>query len=245
MANSFPAELCVPTVISAEARPTLRVNTRTRALVALVRSVLGYTPRKVLVVGCGSGEEAAALAIGLTADVTGVDIKEDFDPVAACHATLMRADATRLPFATHSFDFVYSHHALEHIGAPVLALSEMKRVLRPGMSYFVGTPNRSRIVAYINAPGTPISTRIKWNIIDWRARLQGRFRNEYGAHAGFTAPELAAMLERAFGGEPHDLSEAYYRRLYTRNQGLLRAVSATRLSSIVFPSVYFIGESRA
>lgn len=149
------------------------------------------------------------------------------------------------PFPTHSFDFVYSHHALEHIPDPVRALAEMNRVLRPGMSYFVGTPNRSRIVAYINAPGTPIATRIKWNLVDWSARLRGRFRNEYGAHAGFTARELATLLQDAFGAAPQDLSEAYYRRLYSGKQELLRLICASNLSSVVFPSVYFIGEGRS
>jgi len=237
-------ELAIPTVIAAGDLPPVNVNKRTRTLVDLVRTSLGYTPRKVLVAGCGDGYEAAALATGLGAEVSGVDINDSFDPVAACHATLLRADAMRLPFPDRSFDFVYSHHALEHIADPVRALAEMNRVLRPGMSYFIGTPNRSRIVAYINAPGTPVATRIRWNLTDWRARLNGRFRNEYGAHAGFTSRELAGLLRVAFGGTPLDLSETYYRRLYGSRQALLRVICASNLSNVVFPSVYFIGESR-
>lgn len=97
MTESLSDELGVPTVASTGTLPPLNLNNRTQALVSLVRSSLGYAPVKVLVVGCGSGYEAAALALGLNAKVSGIDIREEFDPVAACHATLLRADAERLP----------------------------------------------------------------------------------------------------------------------------------------------------
>jgi ubiquinone/menaquinone biosynthesis C-methylase UbiE len=42
------------------------------------------------------------------------------------------ADACVLPFRDASFDAVFSHALLQHVGSPLDAVREMKRVLRPG-----------------------------------------------------------------------------------------------------------------
>lgn len=42
------------------------------------------------------------------------------------------ASAYEMPFADHSFDVVFSHALLEHLGAPERALAELHRVTRPG-----------------------------------------------------------------------------------------------------------------
>jgi SAM-dependent methyltransferase len=42
------------------------------------------------------------------------------------------ADGLQLPFADDSFDFIMSQAVLEHVPDPVKAVSEMKRVLKPG-----------------------------------------------------------------------------------------------------------------
>jgi ubiquinone/menaquinone biosynthesis C-methylase UbiE len=49
-----------------------------------------------------------------------------------------------LPFPDASFDVVHAHQLLQHLSAPVRALSEMRRVLRPGGRLLVHTmPNRT------------------------------------------------------------------------------------------------------
>lgn len=226
----------------AASRPVQLFTGRLTALVDLLRGRLSPPPRTALVVGCGTGIEAAALAAGLHARVTGIDIGGRFDAAAASIARLMVADAMHLPFPDRSFDFVYSYHALEHIADPARALAEMRRVLAPGGWYFVGTPNRTRIVAYIGSRAT-LAERVRWNLADWNTRLRGRFRNEYGAHAGFSAEELESMLATAFGNRPFSASEAYYQAQYPKHQALVGTLTTAGLSRFVFPCVYFLGRS--
>ena len=41
-------------------------------------------------------------------------------------------DLFALPYPGESFDVVHLHQVLQHLGDPVAALLEMRRVLRPG-----------------------------------------------------------------------------------------------------------------
>jgi ubiquinone/menaquinone biosynthesis C-methylase UbiE len=57
--------------------------------------------------------------------------------------TVVQGDARALPFANNSFDFVYSHAVIEHLGSREQQsefLAETLRVARKGV--FVTTPNR-------------------------------------------------------------------------------------------------------
>jgi ubiquinone/menaquinone biosynthesis C-methylase UbiE len=99
---------------------------KTEVLAALIREQIGRPIRRALVIGCGSGGEAAVLAGELQAEVIGVDLEAAFDPAAAAIVDLRQGDATRLEFADRSFDFVYSYHALEHIPNCNQALLEMR-----------------------------------------------------------------------------------------------------------------------
>ncbi len=198
-------------------------------------------PASILVVGCGSGREAGILARHLGAETVGIDISEsfEFDHAGSAPARLETMDARALAFPDRSFDLVYSFHALEHIPEPERALSEMARVLKPDGHFIIGTPNRSRLVGYFNAPH-PLPLKIKWNLGDWRMRLAGKWRNETGAHAGFSATELLAMTRAAFG-RSRDISTAYYRALYPTHAGKVAALDRSGLRAIAYPCVYVGG----
>src|SRR6185369_15107300 len=103
-----------------------------------------------------------------------------WDPAAAVVAKLQWGVATALEFPDGWFDLVYSYHALEHIPDFRRALSEMKRVLADDGRYFVGTPNRQRLIGYLGSQNTSIRKKILWNASDWSARMRGKFRNEFG-----------------------------------------------------------------
>jgi len=194
---------------------------------------------KLLVVGCGDGREAHALANALGCDVTGVDLRDDFDPQAAAAVRLKTTDATALPFATGEFDFIYSYHVLEHIPRYRDALAEMNRVLAKGGGLWIGTPNRARLVGYIGSNVT-MRKMIEWNAIDWKARLRGRFRNELGAHAGFTLRELGGELRSVFS-HVDDATLDYYLAQYPHRAGTVRMLHNSGLGTFAFPSIYFVG----
>lgn len=215
---------------------------KTEKVAELIAEIHSVPITKILVVGCGSGLEAAILAQRLGAEVTGIDLHTDFNPEALKHASLEKGDATALAFDDATFDFVYSYHTLEHIDKPLLSLQEIDRVLKKGGGYWMGTPNRHRALGYIGSKHATLAKKFKYNFVDWKARLKGKFRNEYGAHAGFSAGELNGMLGAVFG-EVKEVSDQYYLKIYKAQGPLLALLSKTKLSRVAYPSVYFMGTS--
>lgn len=215
-------------------------DSKTEIVARLIKQFHPSKIHKLLVVGCGSGIEAAILAQQLDAEVSGVDLKNEFDPEAAKIATLQTGDAAALAFADETFDFIFSYHALEHIEKPVKALKEMHRVLKPGGGFWIGTPNRSRMVGYIGGKNTSFSEKIQWNILDWKQRLKGEFRNELGAHAGFTSTELYELLSSVFSQVDKRTTD-YFLSVYAGRRALVQTIEASRLSRFIYPSVYFSG----
>ncbi|MBT2405361.1 MULTISPECIES: methyltransferase domain-containing protein [unclassified Streptomyces] len=96
----------------------------------------------VLDVGCGPGTITADLAklVAPGGRVTAVDASRDVVEQARAHAAerglteveFATADVHALDFPDDSFDVVHAHQVLQHVGDPVQALREMRRVCRPG-----------------------------------------------------------------------------------------------------------------
>lgn len=213
---------------------------KTGAIAGIVRERTRAPIRRLLVVGCGSGAEAATLARELGVQVIGIDLHGAFDPAASASAELRQGDATRLEFADATFDFVYSYHVLEHIPDYPRALEEMQRVLAKGGGYLIGTPNRLRLVGYLGSVGVSWRDKLAWNLVDWRARLRGRFRNEHGAHAGFSPAELRGVLDKVFG-KTEEITARYYLGVYRNHAWLVRWLDRLGLGRFLFPAVYFMG----
>lgn len=168
----------------------------------LVRPLLNRDAHPhILVAGCGSGDEALHIRKDLGTEVTGVDIEEWWDEDCGRGLTafkLMQSSVLDLPFPDNTFDMVFYHHVIEHVADPAKSLEELNRVLVPGGLIYVGAPNRHRAVGYLGSLGVTSKEKLQWNWVDYKARLKGRFRNEYGAHAGFSEKELAQLLGRRF-----------------------------------------------
>jgi SAM-dependent methyltransferase len=96
---------------------------------------------RFLDVGCGSGASLElAQSVGWSAE--GVD----FDPQAVANArqrglSVHCGQLSDQGFADGSFDLVLMSHVIEHVHDPLTLLSECRRILRPGGTILLLTPN--------------------------------------------------------------------------------------------------------
>lgn len=199
---------------------------------------------KVFVAGCGNGHEALFIRRQLGGSLVGMDIGEDWDPSLARGVddfTLVGGSILAAPFPDASFDVIFYHHVIEHVDDPAGSLGELCRLLRPGGLLYLGTPNRHRAVGYVGSFGATAAQKLRWNLADYRARLAGRFRNELGAHAGFSEKELRGMLARDFT-DIRFLTADYLRFKYGNRipDLLLRVVCSRGVRDVAAPAVYAI-----
>jgi len=112
----------------------------------ILRDILErYLPKKpsrmsILDFGCGAGGNI--LVVKDFGEVTGLDISTEALKFSSDKGfkKLILGDATNLPFDAASFDLVMALDVLEHIWDDRRALSEIKRVLRPGGSLLITVP---------------------------------------------------------------------------------------------------------
>ena len=197
-------------------------------------------------IGCGKGDEVVFLQRELqSACVVGLDLAPSFSPAARAGAKLILADAKQLPFPPSAFDFVVSIHSLEHVGDPVVALAEITRVLRPGGWFYVGIPNRHRLVGYLGSFDATLWQKLTWNLLDYGQRLRGRFKNELGAHVGFTSQELIRLLNACFTNVQL-LTEDYVRFKYEGRlpRRLLNLLLKPKVMNYSVPAHYALGQKK-
>lgn len=95
---------------------------------------------KILDVGCGPGTITCGLSKYVpSGSVTGIEptpellneAKSTLDATDIRNVDFQLASAYKLPFEDGSFDIIHCHQVLLHLETPELALSEMKRVVKP------------------------------------------------------------------------------------------------------------------
>jgi ubiquinone/menaquinone biosynthesis C-methylase UbiE len=98
---------------------------------------LGLAGKKVLVIGCGFGDDAIQLAY-LGASISAVDISAESVAIARQRADASAAvvdfevsPAETLPYTDETFDLVYLPDVVHHLDIPA-AMREVQRALKPG-----------------------------------------------------------------------------------------------------------------
>lgn len=94
------------------------------------RRIAERKPRKVLEVGCGTGELAARISAETSADVVAIDLSPRMIELARSRGVdASVADVQQLPFENGSFDCIVAAWMLYHAPELDCALSEIARVL--------------------------------------------------------------------------------------------------------------------
>ena len=135
--------------------------------------------KSVLDIASGEGYGAALLA-AVAESVTGVDI----DAGSVEHArhlyyksnlTFLVGGCERVPLPDHSFDVVTSFETIEHHDKHEEMLDEIKRVLKPGGTLVISSPNR---LTYSDEPGYRNPFHVKELYYDeFHELLRGRFKS--------------------------------------------------------------------
>lgn len=111
-------------------------------------SIIDYSGKKVLDVGCNTGIILTPLKeIGI--DIVGVDIskrdikkaKESLRQKNLSDECVLVANAKKLPFKTNSFDIIILSDILEHVSKPEVVAKEAMRVLKRGGLILATVPN--------------------------------------------------------------------------------------------------------
>jgi len=196
----------------------------------------------ILVAGAGLGHEAVLVNKEFHLRTLGVDLNIDSNslPFEGLDMELQKQDLASLAFDGGIFSLVYCYHVLEHVTDHMTVLKELYRVLKPGGVLFIGFPNRNRLISYIGtSQKASLFERIKWNINDYIYKMQGKFENRLGAHAGFTEREFIEDASSVFD-TIYTVRNRYMLTKYPNFGTLLTWIIKTKMEEVVFPSNYFI-----
>jgi len=169
----------------------------------------------VLEAGCGEGYGAELLSRGATRVLA-----LDYDAFTAAHVArryprlhVVRGNLAALPLATASVEVVVNLQVIEHLWDQAGFLRECARVLRPGGTLLVSTPNRITFSPGRDTPLNPFHTRelaadeldeilveCGFTVDSMRGLHHGdRLRALDAAHGGSF---IDAQLNRSLAGQP-------------------------------------------
>jgi SAM-dependent methyltransferase len=164
-------------------------------LVDLLHSDTAYPAgARVLEAGCGVGAQTVTLAQNSPqALITAIDISESsiaeakkrVEAAGLANVIFQPGDIFHLPFEAESFDHVFVCFVLEHLAEPLVALAELKRLLKTGGSLTVIEGDHGSTYFY---PDSLLAQRV--------IRCQVELQKQSGGNANI-GRELFPLLNRA------------------------------------------------
>lgn len=149
----------------------------TRSL-ARYYAVKPYVFGDILDVGCGRGYGFDVLE-SLGNKKTGLDISLEFLKEAQRNyhsLSLIQARGEKIPFRSKSFDSIIAFEVIEHLQEDIAFLHELKRLIRPGGTIVISTPNRLIASGGNKQPLNPFHVR-EYTAEEFEALLQRSFSN--------------------------------------------------------------------
>ena len=132
---------------------------------------------KVLDLGCGSSRifESLPLAVGVDVNMKKLRYRRPLGKPLIC------ASVNHVPMKSESFDQVICAEVIEHIPEDEGVFRELHRVLKPGGTLVLGTPDYSRW---------------QWNLVEWLygKLMLGGYADEHITH--YTYDSLVKILDR-------------------------------------------------
>lgn len=202
---------------------------------------------RTLEVGCGTGGLLVAAA-RTGRSVVGVDVASRWLVVArrrlADHGLkvgLAAAEAERLPWPDATFDCVAADSLLEHLDDPSRALREWRRVLRPGGSLVLWSPNRFTLTTdpHLGLWG------VGWLPRRWvPGYLRFRGRTDWPPRTLSAAEAVRLARSCGFRGlevEPPGIPDRWARSRPRRERLLIRAYSAARRVPLAHSALRALG----
>ncbi|WP_353953644.1 class I SAM-dependent methyltransferase [Knoellia sp. S7-12] len=171
-----------------------RVDPRLGRIIELAAEL---RPESLLDIGCGRGFLLDRFADAGLVGLTGVDVYGD---VTSDRWDYARGDVTqRLPFDDASFGCVVAGEIIEHVPDPDSFLREIRRVLVPGGTLIISTPNmvswanRVLVPLGVQPLGTETSSEVA---LGRKHRVLGQGNQVQGHLKVFTHRALKEILER-------------------------------------------------
>ena len=140
-----------------------------RILQALGRLITLDGNQTICVIGCGPVPQPIRIMREKGYTVTGVEPVPLFVKAAGEYldddSVVIQGAAESLPLPNESQDLVFFDNVLEHVESPLLSLSEIFRVLKPGGVTYLTTTNRHRF--------SPVGRNWEYNVpfFNWYPRL--------------------------------------------------------------------------
>jgi SAM-dependent methyltransferase len=170
------------------------------------RAIAEAKPRRVLDVGCGTGDLAERVARELAAEVVAIDISQRMVELTRARGIEARvADVQALPFADGEVDCVAACWVLYHASDVDAAIAECARVLQPGGRLVAATVG-DNIPEVWDLIGDGVGEILSFNVREGRERLEPWFthveQRDVTAAMVFPGPEamrtfIAATINRA------------------------------------------------